>query len=364
MDWYRRFPSPVSFVQVIRQAVSDWFGKEVQTGYTVTYIWMANQFGHFTLGFLFSFLAFWLVELFGGSLAHPWGWLLAVPVGLFLFWSAKEIYDYQQAVRGAPKVFPVDHLAIALDAATAVYFISYGLVVAYASLISPLAAVVAFFVLLLTTLIPGVYWLSQKLVFQRAGLPFLYRLADFPVPLAKADVERVLQLFNLRGPWKHLLITGAPGSGRTSFAVGIGSEHAFKLGKARYTTFFKFLALARQPQEPRIQDGQELWPWRSVNLVLIDDVAPELADDEPCLYRPKEAEKALLGLPAEALAALRSRRTVWVLGAPDQGAEWREALSRVLAVEPGELGLLALGAPIAPEAGRKAREGSVSALFK
>ena len=80
---------PISCKQLIKQAVSDWFGKEVQTGYTVTYVWMANQFGHFTLGFLFTFIIVWIVKIFNPDIS-PIGSLLWVPIGEFIFWSLKS----------------------------------------------------------------------------------------------------------------------------------------------------------------------------------------------------------------------------------------------------------------------------------
>ena len=50
------------------QAVRDWTDKEVQRTYTTTYIWMTNQLGHFTLGFLVTFVFGWVAVLFGGPI--------------------------------------------------------------------------------------------------------------------------------------------------------------------------------------------------------------------------------------------------------------------------------------------------------
>lgn len=330
----KRFPSPVTFGDVLKQAFGRFSGKEIQHGYTVMYVWMANQFGHFTLGFLITFLILWIVELSGGSLANPWGWLLAVPIGQLLAWTVKETNDYIQAVSGAPKFFPVDKGSIALDAVTAVFFIAIGLVVSYATLWGGLPPLVALFALLVIALIPGRYWLIQKLVFQQAGLPFLYRLADFPAQFPRENVERVMLFIARKGAWKHLLITGGPGTGRTSLTVGIGTEHALVLGKTRYTTLVKLLALAQKEEEPELQEGLILWPWREADLVLVDDV--EIAGG------PKEVENALTSLPAEAQEKLRSRRTVWVLGPSEHAEAWRDMFSRVLVVKPEDLGLLSL----------------------
>ena len=48
---------PITPWKLVLQAKADFWAKEVQTGYTYTYVWMTNQFGHFNLGFLPSLLA-------------------------------------------------------------------------------------------------------------------------------------------------------------------------------------------------------------------------------------------------------------------------------------------------------------------
>ena len=53
------FPASVLF----DQAIADLAAKEVQTGYSTTYVWMANQLGHFTLGWLPLYLVYALYSL-------------------------------------------------------------------------------------------------------------------------------------------------------------------------------------------------------------------------------------------------------------------------------------------------------------
>src|SRR5262249_12474321 len=68
-------------------------------------------------------------------------------------------------------------------------------------------------------------------------------------------------------------------SGKTSLIVGIGTEHAFRLGTARYLAYFEFLQLADavdEPNEPYTQKGRDLWPWRRSNILIIDDIDPGL----------------------------------------------------------------------------------------
>jgi len=129
---------PITARKLLYQALLDWTGKEVQTGYTYTYVWMANQLGHFTLGFLPSALSFWLVDVIAGGLRQNRPWLLqfglplAIAVLLGLFWLWKEIDDIRRCTATAASSYfaaSFDRTSVFLDAATAVGFIWIGIAV-------------------------------------------------------------------------------------------------------------------------------------------------------------------------------------------------------------------------------------------
>jgi hypothetical protein len=368
--------------EVLRQAVSDWFGKEVQNGYTVTYVWMTNQLGHFTLGFLFTFIVTWIVEAFlDAGPACPWwavplrgfasegqgrpacaidesrflcGWLLAIPIVQILFWIAKEVRDYFVAVRAARgNAFPIDRMDIAGDAATAVFFITIGIAVSYISFVSWGIATAVFFVSLAVALFPARYWMSRKLCFQRAALPFLYRLADFPkvfAPKSPLGAKDVLAFIASRSAIEHLLIFGPRGAGRTSLAVGMATEHTFSVRRARYMTWAKFIEQAQENPEPTLQDGAEVWPWRESDIVVLDDVVGEV--DNRALVGPGDIRGVLLALSSsgkaasDVLTALAARRTVWVVGPVDDSLkspeDWRAMLAATLNASIGKIGYVEL----------------------
>src|SRR6185312_4243180 len=75
---------------------------------------------------------------------------------------------------------------------------------------------------------------------------------------------------------KHILLSGPLGAGKTSLAVGIGTEFAFSLGIGRYLTASKLVQsladTATVPDEIKMVDGQMLWPLRWCELLIVDDL--------------------------------------------------------------------------------------------
>jgi hypothetical protein len=336
----------VTGCDVWRQVVRDWTDKEVQHTYTTTYIWMTNQLGHFTLGFLGTYLIVWIVEFVHGRLAcdpppgffsedcpidrahFVGGWMLVIPAAELVIWGLKELRDWLATRKeAAHNSFKFNGREVAWDAATAVFFIAVGTAVAYLSFITWSGAVIAFLGGLAVSLIPAMYWLSRKLCFQQAALPFLFRLADFEGRFRseQQDVRTVNEF--LAGRFEHLLIFGAPGTGRTSLAVAMATEHAFvAVGSARYLSWAKFVEDAQVDPEPTVQDGIRVWPWRESEIVVLDDVVKVLNGhpDTPS----DQIGDLLRKLPPGVRETLGKRRTIWVLG-PVQDA-WVEALVQAL----------------------------------
>jgi hypothetical protein len=81
------------FKNVWKQAA----GSDLQSGYSFVYVWLANQFGHFMIGFAGAILASWVVLFFWpAALSAQQFWpRLGVAVliggGWLLIWAAKEL---------------------------------------------------------------------------------------------------------------------------------------------------------------------------------------------------------------------------------------------------------------------------------
>lgn len=358
--------TPPSFKEIVSQLRYDWFGKDVQQTPTVSYVWTADQFGHFGLGFQITFLFSWILAAFFTDLP---AWKTAIIAALLnmLLWIVKEVLDIVREKGRQGPLFPFNRRELWWNVATALFFISAGAIVAGAAGLGGIQAILALLVMLVPAAVLVIWWVKRKMTFQQVGLPFLFRLTNLCSTIVKPDPPKPDPgyrdaLIALSEPpsaggkaprFPHVLLTGTVGSGKTCLACGIGTEYAFRLGIARYTTLVKLFEAAMERKEdaktdhPPLeeQDGRILWPWRNVDLLIVDDVDALLV--EPPLPEPKTAtaaeatakrpgdQNALRKIVFNQLAIVgierfRTRRTVWVVSDPSEAEEWRDTIAEAL----------------------------------
>ena len=363
---------PLGIRRVFAQVAHDLYGtKDVQDAITASYVWMADQIGHLFLGLVPTLILAWLVN---SMLPAGWIWIrttliVLLAVLMFGYWVYKEFTDFHDTKGRAGPVFPFDSSDIWWNVKTALtYFGIGGIWAVTAFLNGPML-----FIVVPLTFWPGLmvayWWLRRKLAFQQAGLPYLYRLANFKSVMGPDQEPRVEELVrkicNLKGRrvamWRvllgrdkveqhlpiprHILITGSFGSGKTSLAVGIATEFAFALGIGRYLSAAKLAQLAADaPNMPQSRmeydDGRVLWPWRQSDLIIVDDVdAGAIAKDGVATYliRPEDLVAALTIRGPTSLHWLKERRSVWVIGDTAGAAAWKSAICGVLDLSPEEM---------------------------
>ena len=169
-------------------------------------------------------------------------------------------------------------------------------------------------------------WLRQKIVWQKAGLPYLFRLADATPSMDADDAENLYRLINKDPPPKGapcpIVIGGPIGSGRTEFCAGIGTEFAFRRATVRYLSLATLLEFAARSHNSDFFDDAgpaniAYWSWSNAQVVIIDDIGPLLA---PTAHNYDDQVDHLRQVLNDQLNPIRKAlarcHTVWVIGDP------------------------------------------------
>jgi hypothetical protein len=316
----------ITLKDIARQFHLDVTGKEVQSATTYSYTWLADQAGHIGLGLLI-YLLLALVALMARKIvpalefAILWEEIaaLVIGIGVVSYW---EFRAYKAAVAGATGLFPVDRELLLANAVAAATYMAIGVVGGFVFQQSALVRIIGFLALAMLAVALALPWLRQKIIWQRAALPYLFRLADAPRTVNTAQA-RELQAFLDKGAPPDALpvqvIVGGPvGSGRTNIAAGIGTEFAFKKATVRYLSLDTLLEFVSQPPLPPFPDDTgpvniNYWRWSDAQVVIIDDIGPVITAPErqtsPELFA--ELLRKCLGPASQVLAKCHS---VWVLG--------------------------------------------------
>jgi len=307
-------PARIGWPYIWWQVKKDLLAKEVQTTPTYSYQWMACQMGHLTIGLLLGILPAWIRMALhpppAPELSRLWASVLVL-AGSVMFAAVKETTDVVREFKKGQDVYTggTDKKDITLNGLTATGYMLLGGIVfwTYYIRLPPWL----FLIETVAAILPARYWLAQKIRFQQVGLPFLFRLADLKTRPKQGSPADVMALAchpedkrRQHNPGSAV-ICGAINAGKTSLAVGIGTEAAFSGRRARYLTFAKLLAYiaGKEPHPPR---NTRLWAWESAEILIIDDVYT-------AAQPPEEVAKLIQGLSADARSCLAARQTVWVL---------------------------------------------------
>lgn len=337
--------------EVWTQLWADLLGKDVQDTATFSYEWVADQTGHFALGFELTYLLSWIAAVAGYKDGRVGFWLGIAVIIVFALKETRDYYSTKAQAEAAKSVFLFNGKEVAWNCVTAVFYIGIGALVAALALLNPLFGIISVFATFPFIAWMGYSWLRVKVTFQQAGVPYLYRLANFPSPqIGKEIGEFIVAMTKPAAPGDppttayHLLIAGPLDSGKSSLAVGIGSEYGIRMGIGRYTTWAKLLQEAlRKDHEwdkPEFNDGRILWPWQTSDLLIVDDVdvlSDHFRGDDAERERAIAQQRANVlkaQIPGEIQKALKFRRTCWVVGDVDDGElnRWRAMLADIIGV--------------------------------
>lgn len=356
---------------IVRQFWLDAYGKEVQSAATYSYMWMADQVGHMGLGivldFAFTALLNNLPKVIGLGSLFPNQFTIQLAgflctVALSSYW---ELSAYGADVAKAKgSLFPLQTRLLHHNAVAAAAYMSLGGGMGWAYHQTWHYSTPSILLILVIVVATAMPWVREKIIWQKAALPYLARLADMR-PNTSAEVADALWSLICAppppiGPARVVVLGGPIGSGRTLVSCSIGTEFAFKSATVRYLPFSHLIEMATASDfelEAPLPGPSNIgfWPWSQAQVLIIDDLGPLVANSSQVA-----ASGHNLGLSevlADRLSNVREilscRHTVWILG--QWGAETQAALEESARIIGDFLGsadplavLLSASSPVIP----------------
>lgn len=311
---------------IIAQLKRDLIGKDSYRGVTLTYSWLANQFGHFSLGFIPTVIIYHFIRS-NPSISYPEIW---ASLGVWSVWILFEAYNFlgplllktrtkRTALNNGQYTFSPSWKNLTFDTLTDLLYFGMGALAA--SLICGYHSMMLYTLIGMLILVsyPAYYWYTTKMYLQNAEYPFQLRLSQWNQNIReehKAAVQQFLET-GMGQTGRHMLIFGSRGSGKTSLSVGIATEASIKNSCCSYVTAVKLLSLFFETNPSSAQINQ-LWSWRNCNLLVIDDINPG---------RPVKSDIITTTLFYELLnnvdcgpdniKHIREKNIIWVMGSED-----------------------------------------------
>ncbi len=277
----------------IKQLIADLIGKDSHRGITLTYAWLANQFGHFSLGALPTIFLVELSKHCEGSVysicnifstSHPKFWAIRVS----LFWFFFEIYNFLKPLLTRDKgkdikkkhPFKPEWVNISYDTIIDILFFTLGSfsINLWLSGFSTKELIIPT-ILAVILIFPSVDWYFTKMYQQYAKYPFQFRLAQWNKQILDDHRKKILEFQNLDTTGNHLLLFGAKLSGKTSLGIGICNELSIKKKICYYTTGTKIYSMFLENQYNAVNPSHP-WSWKEADFLIIDDINPGYPFDQ------------------------------------------------------------------------------------
>lgn len=310
---------------ILKTIHADLIGKDSHRGITLTYGWMANQVGHFALGFIpVCILHLYLPDLF-----H-------CVIYVCCFWLAFETYNalsplYKKEYKGNG-TFRVRWANLTFDTFTDLCFFWFGAFSYYFLASESNSFIYLYFIGFAALLIFIRYWFLTKLFQQNAYFPYQFRLSQWDASINLSNANQIRTFLYKNSGTKHFLVFGQKGSGKTRISVGMGNEFAIEHRLSTYTTFTKWLIFLDEDNETSLKSKISLWSWFQSDILIIDDIHPGIPLSAN-RYRANDVYEYVTRVNKERnLKALKETSVVWVVGTchPEEGInDWENMLVNI-----------------------------------
>lgn len=313
----------ISFKDVLSVLHADLIGKDSHRGITLTYGWMANQLGHFALGFIPTCVLTFALD-FDPFTAFTY---------IGLFWLLFEIYNalsplYKKEYKGNGSFKP-QWGNLTFDTLTDLFFFWFG---GYCFFLFSGMSNERLLILVLSIIVLFIcirYWFLTKLYQQNAFLPYQFRLSQWDGEISVENIQKVKWFLKNGHRPHHFLVYGSNGSGKTRLTVGMANELAIRHLKSTYTTMSKWCSLIQESEEELKRSKRALWTWNESHFLLIDDINPGIPDEANRMKSTDLAAFVHSKYVERNIHSLKNMSVAWVIGknaSNDNVENWKNTL--------------------------------------
>lgn len=331
----------ISVQRILQQLKADLIGKDSYRGVTLTYAWLANQFGHISLGFIPAFLLyhfFNLEALKAASYVSVFWFLFELYNFLGPLLSKKESnYDVLFVPQKSKYIFNPKWLNVAFDTFTDVCFFIIGTFLFAFSIykFSEKSIIIVLVVLTIYLAFATRYWYITKMYQFYARFPFQFRLSQWDFAITNVDKMKVDKFLSNKNTGNHLLVFGSLGSGKTSLGVGMLNELSIQNNSCLYVSAIKMYNYFFNIDDDLLET-HEIWNWKTASFLMIDDINPS-EPIQDALISPTKLLSFIDTLKPENKqnrTLLKNKNIIWVLGSKqslDENSkdDWKDMLINI-----------------------------------